>query len=207
MFVDSRYSDAVKAKKFEEALKTEGVMDDILALIAYYWPHLKVHCFVIIFIAVGALFAAFSFEEWGTLDCLYFAVSTMTSGGFVSMPDDAPDWCYIFMSIYVSIGVPILSISCGILAHQIASRGSASLKMEKVNAQVTYAELEKMTWFGIEDGSGAIDCQEYVILVLVRIGSLNPEIIPVLQDRFDELDTEKCGKISYETLTKEKLPV
>ena len=210
LLVAPRYSEAVNAKKLEEAMQTDGMLDDIFALFQYYWPHFKVHCIFFIFVGIGATFAAIAFEQWGALDCLHFAVSTMTSGGFVHIPDDAPDWCYLFVCFYVAIGVPIMSISCGILAHQIESQGHAALKVAKVNAQVTTEEIEKMKWYGIEDGSGAVDHKEYVILILVRIGAISPEVISVLHDRFDQLDKEKSGNISYEILREESsssLPV
>jgi hypothetical protein len=202
-----RYSDAMKAKKLEEAMETEGMLDDVLALVQYYWPHLKVHCIFFIFVALGTTFAAMSFDQWGAVDCLHFAVSTMTSGGFVHIPTDAPDWCYLFVCFYVAIGVPIMSFSCGILAHQIASKGSMQKKEEKVNAQMTAEEIEKMKWYGIEDGSGAVDSKEYVILILVRIGAISPEVISVLQDRFDQLDREKTGNITYELLRGKEEPL
>jgi Ca2+-binding EF-hand superfamily protein len=82
----------------------------------------------------------------------------------------------------------------------MANSGSAQLKIEKVNAHVTSEEIEKMKWYGIEDDSGAVDHKEYVILILVRIGAISPEIISVLHDRFDQLDEEKCGEITYEKL-------
>jgi hypothetical protein len=190
----------MKAKKLEEAMETEGMADDVLALFHYHWPELKVHCIFFVFLAMGVIFAAIAFEEWGVVDCLFFAISTMTGGGAVHIPDDAPDWCFCFMCFYVAFGVPVMSISCGILSHQIASKGDTALKMEKVNAPLTADEVEKMKYFGIEDDSGAVDCQEYVILILVRIGAISPEIISVLQDRFDQLDTESSGKITYEIL-------
>lgn len=194
----------MKAKKLEEALATDGVLDDVFALAQYYWPHLKVHCFFFFFVIIGTLFASLSFDHWGCVDCLYFALSTMTTGGFVHIPNDSPDWSYLFVCIYVAIGVPIMSISCGILSHQITSKGNVQLKVDKVNAQVTAEEVEKMKWYGIEDGSGAVDSKEYVILILVRIGAISPEVISVLQDRFDQLDTEKVGEIAYEVLMVEE---
>lgn len=194
------YSAAMKAKQLEVAMETEGLLDDVIALFHYYWPHFKVYCIFFGFWALGTAFAEFAFEQWGFVDCLYFAISIMTSGGFVTIPDDAPDWCYLFVCFYVALGVPIMSSSCGILAHQMANSGSAQLKIEKVNAHVTSEEIEKMKWYGIEDDSGAVDHKEYVILILVRIGAISPEIISVLHDRFDQLDEEKCGEITYEKL-------
>mmetsp|Transcript_21133 Transcript_21133/g.39436 ORF Transcript_21133/g.39436 Transcript_21133/m.39436 type:complete len:1004 (-) Transcript_21133:224-3235(-) len=194
------YSDAMKAKELEAALETDGCLDCIIALAEYYWPHVKVYFIFLMYLFLGTIFGLLAFEQWGLLDCLFFSISTMAGGGFVHIPDDAADWCFLFVSFYVVLGVPIMLSAVGILAHQLAIRGSAQLKVEKVNAQVTPEEIEKMTYYGIEDDSGAVDYKEYVILILVRIGAINPEIISVLQDRFDQLDVDKCGEITYEKL-------
>jgi hypothetical protein len=93
-----------------------------------------------------------------------------------------------------------MSFSAGVLAHQISHSNSTQLQVEKVNAHLCLEEIEMMKWYGIEDGSGAVDSKEYVILILVRIGAISPEIISVLHDRFDQLDADKCGQITYDKL-------
>jgi len=57
------------------------------------------------------------------------------------------------------------------------------------------------------DGDGSLDAREFVILILVRIGALNPELIKVINDRFRDFDTEGKGFVSYAALKSSRVGV
>jgi hypothetical protein len=117
-----------------------------------------------------------------------------------AIPDDSPSWAYLFTAFYVIIGMPLMAFSCGLFANEIANMGSSGMLEAKINARITTDELEMMKSFGIEDGDGAIDKTEYAILVLVRIGALAPDLIRVINIRFQQLDVSKSGSITYADL-------
>lgn len=97
-------------------------------------------------------------------------------------------------------GVPLMAFSFGLLANAATSMAGSALLDEKINARITKEELSMMKSFGIENGDGSIDNKEYVILTLVRIGALAPELIRVINSRFQALDVENRGSIMYADL-------
>lgn len=71
---------------------------------------------------------------------------------------------------------------------------------EKIVAGVTEEEIEFMKIFEIDDGDGTIDSKEFIILTVVRIGAAPPQLINQIHARFDILDRQHKGKISYDDL-------
>jgi hypothetical protein len=193
------YIEAMNKKKYEEAQETEGYKDDIIAAFVYYWPKVKIYCYFLVWTFVGVTFCLAT-GKWSFVDSLLFSVSAMSTGGFLNIEDSAPNWHFLFVAVYVVVGVPIMAIACGLLAHQIASMGKSDKLGEKINAQVTGDELVMMTKLNIEDGDGCIDGTEFTILILVRIGALNPDLIAVLYERFNDLDVKQEGQITYADL-------
>ena len=193
------YIEAMNKRKFEEAQETEGYRDDVIAAWVYYWPKLKIYWYFCVWTFVGIAFCLGT-GLWSFVDSLYFSVSAMSTGGFLNIDPSSPNWYFLFVSVYVVVGVPIMAIACGLLAHHIATIGMADKLGEKINAQVTKEELAMMILLKIEDGDGCIDGTEFTILVLVRIGALNPDLIGVLYERFNDLDVKQEGKITYDDL-------
>ena len=70
----------------------------------------------------------------------------------------------------------------------------------QIVAPVTWEEISFMQEFEIEDGDGTIDCKEFMILAVVRIGSISPELIRRINERFKQLDRKRQGKIAYDDL-------
>lgn len=201
------YIEALHKRRFDEALQTEGYSDDVIAAWMYFWPKVKVYVYFIVWVGVGVAFGMLSGdgdELWTWADSLHFAVSAMSTGGFVSISEVANDGQYLFVAMYVIVGVPLMAISCGLWAHQIAHLGTSAQLEEIINAQVTEDELEMMTLLKIEDGDGCIDGTEFTILILVRIGALNPDLIGVLYERFHDLDVKDEGYISYADLQRKQ---
>jgi hypothetical protein len=193
------YIEAMNKRKYEEALETEGYKDDVIAALIYYWPKVKIYIYFWIWAFVGTSFCLLT-GKWTFVDSLFFSISAMSTGGFLNIEDNSPNWHFLFVAVYVIVGVPVMAITCGLMAHQIANIGKSDELEEKINAQVTEDELEMMTLLKIEDGDGSIDGTEFTILVLVRIGALNPDLIGVLYERFNDLDVKKEGKITYDDL-------
>jgi hypothetical protein len=48
-----------------------------------------------------------------------------------------------------------------------------------------------------------VDATEFAILILVRIQALPPELIAVINERFEALDTERRGAITYTQLKRQ----
>ena len=195
------FSEAQQQRAIKAALATDDKWDDIQTLFNYYWPKISVHIFFILWTLVGTVWISQS-VNLTMIDALLYCMTTMATGGLVSLPSaGVHEWDYVFVSIYIVIGVPLMAISCGISAHNISLYGKSFKIQSQINSLITDDEIVMLQHLGIvEKFNGYIGECDYMILMLVRIGSLNPDLIEVLRRRFCELDKEGKGALAYSQL-------
>ena len=194
------FHEVKQQRSIRMALTTEELWNDIVALFEYYWPKVYVHFLFVLWMVLGIVWGVASLQL-KVLDAWLFSMTAMATGGLVSLPSSgvhARD--YVFYSIFIAVGAPLMAISCGVLAHNISMYGKAAKMMSKINAPMTEDELVMMNHLDLEDDDGYIDRAEFAILVLVRIGALNPDLIGALFERFYEIDADGKGNIAYEAL-------
>jgi hypothetical protein len=127
--------------------------------------------------------------KWGLVDSLFFSIMTMTTGGFLSIEVSAnSSWHQLFVALYISVGVPLMTLCMSFLANAITSIGGTQVINERLSANITAKELEMMQSCGIVDSDGYIDKKEYTILILVRIGVLLPDMIANINSVFLSMD-------------------
>lgn len=186
-------------KALEDAGDTEGYWDDIQAFFTVYGPRLKIHIIFLLWVFIGVLWSCLAIE-WPVIEGVYFAVSSLTTGGLWPIPEDSPAWHYAFTAFYLVGGVPIMAISLGMIANSVSNIGGSRLLEQKISARITDEEIDMMESFGIVDDDGSIDAKEFAILTLVRIGALQPSLICMIHERFEEIDVDKKGSITYDDL-------
>ena len=186
-------------KALEEAGDTEGYWDDIQAFFTVYGPRLKIHLIFLLWVVIGVLWSCLA-AKWPVIQGFYFAVSSLTTGGLWPIPEGSPAWHYAFTAFYVVAGVPVMAISLGMIANSVSNIGGSRLLKQKISARISDEEIDMMESFGIVDDDGSIDAKEFAILTLVRIGALQPSLICMIHERFEEIDVNKTGSITYEDL-------
>jgi hypothetical protein len=191
--------EAMKVKALEDAGDTEGYWDDILAFFTVHGPKMKVHLLFLLWVVIGVLWSCLAIG-WPLIEGVYFSVSALTTGGLWPIPEGSPAWHYAFTAFYVVAGVPLMAISLGMLANSVSNIGGSRLLEQKISARITDEEIDMMESFGIVDDDGSIDAKEFAILTLVRIGALQPSLICMIHERFEEIDENKTGSITYEDL-------
>ena len=194
------YSEAKEKRSIQTALTKEEWWHSIAAFIKFYWPKVYVHFFFVLWMLLGIVWGMASLQL-KVLDAWLFCMTAMATGGLVSLPSSgvhARD--YVFYSIFIAIGAPLMAISCGVLAHNISMYGKTAKMMSKIHTPMTEDELVMLRHLDLENGDGYIDRAEFVILVLVRIGALNPDMIGALFERFHEIDADGKGNVTYEAL-------
>lgn len=198
------YEQALQRHLVDIAKSTDGYWDDCVAYFDYYWPKIRIHVLFLVGIVVGIAWGVWSLQLT-FLDAMLLALTTMTRGGLVHLPSTGVQpWDYIFCSLYIIVGAPAMAISCGIIANHISLQARHVQHGRKLNASMTEDELLMMKHLGVEDDDGYIDAAEFTILLLVRIGALNPDLIAVLLDRFWDLDTSGTGAVTYADLQNRK---
>ena len=194
------FNEAKQKRSMETASASEGRWDILVSYFDYYWPKVYVHLFFLLWMLLGIVWGVTS-VKWSVLDAWLFCMTAMATGGLVSLPSSGVhEWDYVFVSLYIIVGAPLMAVSCGISAHNISMYGQSSKMDGLLNAAMTEDELVMLKHLGIEDGDGSICEGEFAILILVRIGALNPDLIGVLFDRYDELARDDMGKVTYDTL-------
>ena len=189
----------MKMKALEEAGNTEGYWDDIEAFFTVHGPKLKIHGIFIFWVFVGVIWSCAAIK-WPLVEGIYFAVSSLTTGGLWAIHEASPSWYYAFVAFYIVGGVPVMAISLGMIANSVSNIGGSRLLEEKISARITDEEIDMMESFGIVDDDGSIDAKEFAILTLVRIGALQPSLICMIHERFEEIDDNKTGSITYDAL-------
>ena len=196
------YSEAKGKQSIRAALTKEEWWASFVALIKYYWPKVYVHFFFVLWMVLGIVWGVASLQL-KVLDAWLFCMTAMATGGLVSLPSSGVhSRDYVFYSIFIAVGAPLMAISCGVLAHNISMHGKAAKMISKINTPMTEDELVMLRHLDLENDDGYIDRAEFVILVLVRIGALNPDMIGALFERFHEIDNDGKGNVSYNKLVK-----
>jgi hypothetical protein len=105
------YIEAMRKQAILEALKTEEIWDDVVALVKYWAPKLFIPVMFIAWEAFGILWSCY-FVKWSFADALYFVASGLTGGGMWLIPEDSPSWYFFFTAVYVTFGAPLMAIVC-----------------------------------------------------------------------------------------------
>jgi hypothetical protein len=200
------YMDVKQKRSMKVALANKkNVWNSFMVVFRRYWPKLYVHVYFLVWMFLGIIWGTASIK-WSVLEAWLFAMTAMSTGGLVSLPSSGVhEWDYFFVGVYIVIGAPLMAISCGINAHNISNIGRASKMERMLNAGVREDEWVMLSHLGIDDGDGSMDEGGFAILILIRIGALNPGLIEVLLDRYRDMKLSASGSVTYETLRNDSL--
>ena len=110
---DSWTIQMVKKAKLDAAAETEGYWDDIQASFHIYFPKFKIIILFVIWFIGGLVCFKIICPHYSFLDAADFVVSSLSGGGYKTIPDDAPRWKFFIVSVYSALGVPLMAISLG----------------------------------------------------------------------------------------------
>lgn len=158
----------------------------------------------VVFVIIATFSAWATNDEFNFTNSLYFAVSSLSTGGHYSLPADNREWVYGLTGLYCAFGVPLMGIAMATLASFFIDVGSIEEALHEIKAPVSEVEIDMLTEFGLADEDGEIDRCEFIVLCMVRIGAASPELIKLIEDYFDELDADKNGKLSIEEILKSR---
>ena len=195
-------------KQLQEQLKLQRLNDStpqlMLHYIQYFISKYKVSVLFFVWLALGATWSCLT-VRWPVIQGVYFAITSLSMGGIWSIPENSEDSSFFFVAIYTAIGAPILLLNASIIAEYIAHLGNSYLVENVVYRAVNQKEIEYMQRVGMEDGSGQLDEQEYVLLTLIRLRALPHEIVSTIVEMFNILDDNNSGNIPYADIINHKL--
>lgn len=212
------YAKALTEQKFKSASSLEKCI---------YWAKMNESALQIIAMWFVWIVAMITFSlctvKWNFSEALYFAVSSLSTGGLWAIPSDSPEWYFgigtLFLSVLCSLcycshisvlrhiispvgvfaatGIPLMALAMANIASMVITVGDPDEAEKIIAAKVTCEELHMMQKFDLDDGDGEISRAEYILLCAVRLGALSPELIDKINDRFKKLDKSGDGALSY----------
>ena len=141
-------------------------------------------------------------ENWNFREAQYFAISSCSTGGHWSIPNNSPDWLFGITGFFSALGVPIMGVAMATIATMLIDTGNIEEIKSTIEAKITKQELDMMRKFNLENNDGVIDRSEYIILCMVRMGT-DPSIIQFVSDRFNKLDKDSGGTLDIKELLEE----
>lgn len=180
---------------------------------AYYWVLANIELLRPILlwwlIVIICIISACVINDWDFATGLYFAVSSLSTGGLVALPPDSDNAYYGLLGLYAAFGIPLMALAMGTLAgFFIASpSGNLELIMKQVQEEVTEEELEMLGSFklDLDDDKDSLNKGEFLILAMVRIGAASPDLIQTINAYFDELDVDGSKSLDIDELKKKKV--
>jgi len=174
-----------------------GHLSVLFKRLHYFYRQNRVHFFLLLYLVFGIVWSSMT-VGWPLIESLYFTITSLSTGGIWSIPEDSDDVTYFIVAVFTCTGAPIMCLSGGVFAHRLSRIGEAAHVLKTIQAAITLNELEMMNKLDIDDGDGFIDQTEYIILILVRLKAIRPELIAAIIARFHHLDPDGLGAVPYE---------
>lgn len=193
----SWYAEAEARVNLENVIKSSNIFYCSVMKVIHFVKRNYVHFLSILWLTFGTLWSFWA-VEWTFIDSLYFSISSLSTGGMWSIPEDSPDSHYFIVALFTCTGAPILCLSAGIFAYYLCGLSHHADLIEAMHAPVSTEELEMMHVLDISDDHKQVDITEYVVLILIRIKAVQPELIAAVLAHFNSMEKVNNGSYSYE---------
>ncbi|CAB9502091.1 expressed unknown protein [Seminavis robusta] len=138
--------------------------------------------------------------RWPLRESLYFAISSLSTGGHWAIPREAPDWIFGVTAAHIMFGVPVMGAAMASLAMMFIEQAGLDEAKATIDEIVTRDEIVFLQELGLENFDGEIDKSEYIILCMVRLGT-DPGLIKYITERFAELNFYSGRSLSVAEIT------
>lgn len=146
----------------------------------------------IVYIFLGTLWSCLTIK-WSLIDGLYFALSSLSTGGLQPIPVDSPNWMFVFVGVYAATGVPIMGMAVANLAAIILVGRHYEFKSKASILEIEEEEKQMISVISNDPMIRKIDQKEYLLLMLLRKNIISIEDIQYYFNEFDEKDILDIG--------------
>ena len=167
----------------------------------FHWDKLRAIVLWCAFAASATIGSCIT-QDWPFVTGLYFAVSSMSTGGLQALdPALTSETQYFFTGVFAGLGVPLMGVAMGTLAGFFISTGDINTTMDQIREDITKEEVDMLIDLGLAD-KGAIDKTEFIVLCMVRTGAADPLLIKLIKEYFDLLDEDGSGDLDLTEITR-----
>jgi hypothetical protein len=171
----------------------------------------------IVYLFLGVAWSCSLVKEFSFIDGLYFSLSSMSTGGLYSFPEDSSALVYVLCGLYAALGVPLMALAVTNIAQLFVE--AHRLQRLRLTSRVLLSEEDLETLralhFDVGDaaqaltsrhkGEQALDRQHFLVLMLVKKGLIKLEEVSTIMRDFDSLQCDSKGRVAYETLFEQGL--
>lgn len=139
--------------------------------------------------------------DWSLVDGLYFAVSSLSTGGLWGIPEDSPDSSFLIVGLYAATGVPLMGMAMAHLAALIMEQRRQKIDEETFSKlHINKQEKLLLDIIQMDKERDYIDRNEFLLFHLMKRKMINLALIQEIYDEFDHLDCNATGILTYSDL-------
>lgn len=167
----------------------------------FHWTKVRAVVAWSVFVAAASVGSCVT-QDWPFVTGLYFAVSSMSTGGLQALePLKTSEVQYFFTGVLGALGVPLMGVAMATLAGFFIETGDIKTTMSQIREDITADEIDMLVDLDLADADGTIDKTEFIILCMVRTGAADPLLIKLIKEYFDILDEDGSGDLDLKEIT------
>ena len=110
---DNWIMQVIKMKELDVAAETEGFWDSFVGLIKVHMPTLRIMFAFLMWFIFGLVWYPLTNPNFSMAKNVDLVLSTLTAGGYLTLPSTVDAYQLIVTALYTNIGVPLLTIALG----------------------------------------------------------------------------------------------
>jgi hypothetical protein len=150
-----------------------------------------------IWIAIGTIWSVYA-DENNFVTALYFAVSTCSTAGMVSVKTVDNQAHVLFTAFFAVIGVPLYGLFLGMFANVLVDGYNNKEVENSLHAKFSASEVEFLEHLSANDDKPEVDFAEFVEFQLLRMGMVDRSLISDIKEQFQKLDKDGTGFVKKE---------
>ena len=156
-------------------------------------------------------------EEWSFISSLYFAVCGLSTGGLTApsvywcdptssdftdceLDNHENDSALSFVGIWILIGVPVYALTLGTVANVFIDDFAAKRMAKKLTKAINENEMQYLRRL-CRNSTQSISYAEYMQFALLRLGTVDDELLERIRTQFQTLDADGSGTLSVQVWT------
>lgn len=135
----------------------------------------------------GILWSKYTFN-WPLSKSIYFSLSTLTSAGLYSIPENSSDMQFFQVGLFAATGIPVTMLAIGFLVTFLIEEQGRRNISTNLRRKITDGEFEVLRSESIDPTTGKLDVSKFLLLVFVRQRVVDIRLVDVVLERVRERD-------------------